>query len=152
MEVIDISAIILAVIGMVSGWATYWFDRRKHKVEVKNLEAQIKDLETNIRQKELNLGTESGWVSYWLDHRKHKAEVKNLEAQVAAIEADTRKKYMDLAKMYVDEYTKNIAAPLEKRVNELTNEVKELKDELEKVKHCACYRMECDKRNGLHDK
>ena len=92
MMAIDVSAIILAVIGMVSGWVTFWLDRRKRKQEVKNLEAE------------------------------------------------TRQKYMDLAKMYVEEYTKNIG------VNELTNEVKELKNELESVKKCACYCVDCPKR------
>ena len=62
-------------------------------------------------------------VGYWLDHRRHKQEVKNLEAEAQKLKAETRQKYMDLAKMYVDEFTKNIATPLEKRVDELTNEV-----------------------------
>ena len=101
----DLTAIVLAVIGMVSGWATYWFDRRKHKQEVKNLEVEAQKLR-----------------------------------------AETRQKYMDLAKMYVDEFTKNIATPLEKRVDELTNEVKELKDELENVKKSACYCANCPNR------
>ena len=108
MTTIDVTAIILAVIGMVSGW-----------------------------------------VSYWFDHRKHKQEVKNLEAQALSIEAETRQKYMDLAKMYVDEFTKNIVTPLEKRVNELTNEVKELKDELENVKNRACYLVDCPGRLSM---
>lgn len=55
MNTIDFTAIALALIGMVSGWATYWFDRRKHQVEVKTLEAQLKALETETRQKEMNL-------------------------------------------------------------------------------------------------
>lgn len=37
------------------------------------------------------------------------------------LEAETERKYMELAKMYVDEFTKNIVRPLETRVNELTN-------------------------------
>lgn len=101
----DLTAIVLAIIGMVSGWATYWFDRRKHKQEVKNLEVEAQKLK-----------------------------------------AETRQKYMDLAKMYVDEFTKNIVTPLEKRVDELTNEVKELKDELENVKKSACYCANCPNR------
>ena len=105
MGAIDLTAIVLGVIGMVSGWATYWFDRRKHQQEVKNLEVEAQKLK-----------------------------------------AETRQKYMDLAKMYVDEFTKNIATPLEKRVDELTNEVKELKDELESVKKCACYCVDCPNR------
>ena len=101
----DLTAIVLAIIGMVSGWVTYWFDRRKHKQEVKNLEVEAQKLK-----------------------------------------AETRQKYMDLAKMYVDEFTKNIVTPLEKRVDELTNEVKELKDELENVKKSACYCANCPNR------
>lgn len=52
----------------------------------------------------------SGWLNWYLDRRKHRQEVKNLEAQAKTIEAETRQKYMDLAKMYVDEYTKNTVA------------------------------------------
>lgn len=110
MGAIDLTAIVLGVIGMVSGWVTYWFDRRKHKQEVKNLEVEAQKLK-----------------------------------------AETRQKYMDLAKMYVDEFTKNIATPLEKRVDELTREVKELKDELENVKKCACYCADCPHRVSMLD-
>ena len=77
-----------------------------------------------------------GWV---IDKRKHKQEIESLKV-------DIRQKYMDLAKMYVDEFTKNIVTPLEKRVDELTNEVKELKDELENVKKSACYCANCPNR------
>lgn len=68
------------------------------------------------------------------------------EFKAQNLEAETERKYMELAKMYVDEFTKNIVRPLETRVNELTNEVKELKDELENVKKCACYCADCTKR------
>ncbi len=98
------------------------------------------------------IGMMSGWVSYWLDHRKHKQEVKNMAAEAAAIEAETKRKYMDLAKMYVDEFTKNIVRPLEKRVEELTNEVKELKDELEMVKKGTCYCADCPDRVSVLSK
>ena len=64
------------------------------------------------------IGMASGWLNWYLDRRKHRQEVKNLEAQAKTIEAETRQKYMDLAKMYVDEYTKNIVKPLEGRVYE----------------------------------
>ena len=104
MTTIDITAIVLSMIGMASGWLTWFLDRRKHRQEVELLKAEAK------------------------------------------------KKYMDLATMYVDEYTKNIVKPLEGRVNELTNEVKHLKDELETVKKCACYRPNCAKRLRLLDK
>lgn len=92
------------------------------------------------------LGMASGWISWFFDRRKHHQEVKNLEAQAKATEAETERKYMELAKMYVDEYTKNIVRPLELRVNELTQEVKELKNELETVKKTACYRADCPDR------
>ena len=46
----------------------------------------------------------------------------------------------------MEEFTKNIVKPLEGRVNELTNEVKELKDELEFVKKSVCYCADCRKR------
>ena len=65
------------------------------------------------------IGTVSGWVTYLLDHRKHKKEI---EAITKSIQAETEKKHMELAKMYVDEFTKNIVKPLEDRVNKLTNE------------------------------
>lgn len=90
------------------------------------------------------LGMASGWVTWLLDRRKHRQEVKSLEAE-------TKQKYMDLAKMYVDEFTKNIVKPLEARVNELSKEVKDLKDELETVKRFACYRAGCPDRLSLLD-
>ena len=92
------------------------------------------------------MGMVSGWFNWWMDRRKHKQEVKNLEAEAKKVEAETRQKYMDLAKMYVDEFTKNIVTPLEGRVNELTKEVKDLKDELESVKKNACYCAGCPHR------
>jgi hypothetical protein len=46
---IEWTSIILAVITMLSGWATYWFDRRKHRLEVEGLMA-------DNRQKDLDLG------------------------------------------------------------------------------------------------
>lgn len=97
------------------------------------------------------IGMASGWVGWFLDRRKHHHEVKNLEAQAKATEAETERRYMELAKMYVDEYTKNIVRPLELRVNELTQEVKELKDELETVKKTACYRTDCPDRICVFD-
>jgi hypothetical protein len=49
MNTIDLTAIVLAVIGMVSGWVTYWLDRRKHRQEVESLKA-------DNRQKDMELG------------------------------------------------------------------------------------------------
>lgn len=56
METFDVSAITLAVIGMVSGWVTYWLDRRKHRQEVESLRA-------DNRQKEMNLSKD--YVQEW---------------------------------------------------------------------------------------
>ena len=40
MYTLDITAIVLSVIGMASGWVGWFLDRRKHHQEVKNLEAE----------------------------------------------------------------------------------------------------------------
>jgi hypothetical protein len=48
MNTIDITAIVLAIITMVSGWVSFWLDRRKHRQEVESLRA-------DNRQKEMNL-------------------------------------------------------------------------------------------------
>ena len=48
MMTLDYTAIALAVLTMVSGWVTYWFDRRKHRQEVEGLKA-------DNRQKDLDL-------------------------------------------------------------------------------------------------
>ena len=103
---------------------------------------------TGINWTEIILGvmTLLGGFGWFFDRRKHHQEVKNLEAQAKATEAETERKYMELAKMYVDEYTKNIVKPLESRVYELTKEVKDLKNELECVKKLACYSASCRTR------
>lgn len=63
-----ILSIVLAVISMVNGWG--WVtNRRKYKVEVKNLEAQIKDLEASINKKKLDLAND-----YVIDWETHIAE------------------------------------------------------------------------------
>lgn len=49
MMTIEWTSIVLAVITMLSGWATYWFDRRKHRQEVESLKA-------DNRQKDMELG------------------------------------------------------------------------------------------------
>ena len=45
---LDYTAIILALIGMVSGWFTWFLDRRKHRQEVEALKA-------DNRQKDMDL-------------------------------------------------------------------------------------------------
>ncbi len=52
MTTIDLTAIILALITMVSGWVGWWHDRRRHKAEVKNLETQAKNLEADSKKVE----------------------------------------------------------------------------------------------------
>lgn len=39
MMTIEWTNIVLAVITMLSGWATYWFNRRKHRQDVEGLKA-----------------------------------------------------------------------------------------------------------------
>ena len=56
MMTLDYSAIVLALIGMVSGWATYWLDRRKHRQEVDGLKA-------DNRQKGMDLSKD--YVTEW---------------------------------------------------------------------------------------
>ena len=48
MMTIEWTSILVAVITAVSGWVTYWFDRRRHKQEVESLKA-------DNRQKDMNL-------------------------------------------------------------------------------------------------
>ena len=56
MMTLDYTAIVLALITMVSGWVTYWFDRRKHRQEVEGLMA-------DNRQKDLDLSKD--YVTEW---------------------------------------------------------------------------------------
>ena len=63
---VDVTAIVLALIGMLSGWATWWLDRRKHRQEVEGLKA-------DNRQKDLDLSKDS--------------EVAQLRHAIQAIEA-----------------------------------------------------------------
>lgn len=55
MNTIDITAIILAVLGMAGGWVTWLLDRRKHRQEVRNLEAQAKAQEAETERKYMDL-------------------------------------------------------------------------------------------------
>ena len=79
---VDVTAIILAVIGMVSGWATYWFDRKKHKTEVKNLEAQIEGLKADNDRKYLDLATEFATKFKELIVKPLESEVQKLRTEV----------------------------------------------------------------------
>ena len=78
MMTLDYSAIVLAVIGMVSGWATYWFDRRRHKQEVDGLKA-------DNRQKDMNLSKDyvTEWRTYIAEPLQR--EVGELRNEVAEL-------------------------------------------------------------------
>ena len=78
MMTLDYSAIVLAVIGMVSGWATYWFDRRRHKHEVESLRA-------DNRQKDMNLSKDyvTEWRTYIAEPLQR--EVSGLRTEVAEL-------------------------------------------------------------------
>lgn len=79
-----------------------------------------------------------GWV---IDRKKHRQEIESLKA-------DIRQKNMDLGKMYVDEFHKNIVKPLEVRVEDLTNEVKSLKYAVQGINDCA-HRSDCPVRGRM---
>lgn len=90
------------------------------------------------------IGMVSGWCSWWLDRRKHKQEVEGLKA-------DNRLKDMELGQMYVEQFEKNIAEPLRRDVRELREKVDKLTEELEHVKKCACYSVDCPHRIRVLD-
>ena len=87
------------------------------------------------------IGMVSGWCSWWLDRRKHKQEVEGLKA-------DNRLKDMELARLYVEQFQKDIAEPLRHEVRELRNEVMALKNAVEGVNDCA-YRDGCPVRERM---
>lgn len=78
MGTFDVTAIILAVIGMVSGWVTYWLDRRKHRQEIEGLKA-------DNRQKEMNLSKDyvQEWRTYIAEPLQR--EVGELRNEVAEL-------------------------------------------------------------------
>lgn len=78
MGTLDVSAIMLALIGMVSGWVTFWLDRRKHQQEVESLRA-------DNRQKEMNLSKDyvQEWKTYIAEPLQR--EVGQLRNEVAEL-------------------------------------------------------------------
>jgi len=56
MTTIDITAIILTMIGMVSGWVSFYLDRHKHRQEVQSMKR-------DNRQKDMNLSKD--YVTEW---------------------------------------------------------------------------------------
>lgn len=79
-----------------------------------------------------------GW---FVSGRKHRQEVKSLKA-------DNRLKDMELGRLYVEQFQKDIAEPLRHEVRELRNEGMELKNAVEGVNDCA-YRSECPVRERM---
>ena len=78
MMTLDYTAIILALITMVSGWLTYWFDRRRHKQEIEGLKA-------DNRQKDMELSKEyvTEWRTYIAEPLQR--EVGELRNEVAEL-------------------------------------------------------------------
>lgn len=87
----------------------------------------------------LTLLSGCGW---FVEGRKHREATKLLSA-------DHRLKEMELGQLYVEQFEKNIAEPLRHDVRELREKVDKLKDELEMVKRCACYRVDCPNRISM---
>ena len=67
-----------------------------------------------------------GWL---IDRKKHRQEVESLRA-------DNRQKDMDLSKDYVSEWRTYIAEPLQREVNELRQEVAELRYAIQQIDRC----------------
>ena len=67
-----------------------------------------------------------GWL---IDRKKHRQEVESLKA-------DNRQKEMNLSKDYVSEWRTFIAEPLQREVNELRQEVAELRYAIQQIDRC----------------
>ena len=86
---------------------------------------------TEINWTEIILGVMTllggcGWV---IDRKKHRQEVEGLKA-------DNRQKDMELSKEYVTEFRTFIAEPLQREVGELRQEVKELRNAIQRIDRC----------------
>ena len=79
-----------------------------------------------------------GWV---IDKKKHKQEIESLKA-------DIRQKELDLGTDFVKKFRELIVSPLEEEVGKLRNEVKELRDAIEKVYECP-FSSDCPVRQRL---
>ncbi len=85
-----------------------------------------------------------GACAWFVEGRKHKPTANGLKA-------DYRLKNMELGQMYVEQFEKNIAEPLRRDVRELREKVDKLTEELEHVKKCACYCVDCPHRVSVLD-
>lgn len=79
-----------------------------------------------------------GW---FVNYRKYKHEANGLKKE-------NKMKDMDLSKMYVDEFNKNIAEPLRLEVRELRSEVDQLRDAIQRIDRCP-HRAQCPVLDGL---
>ena len=80
-----------------------------------------------------------GCCAWFVEGRKHKPTAKGLAT-------DNKLKEMELGQLYVDQFEKNIANPLRQEVSELREKEDKLTDELELLKKCSCYRVNCPNR------
>jgi hypothetical protein len=78
MMTLDYTAIVLAVLTMVSGWFTWFLDRRKHRQEVNGLQA-------DNRQKDMDLSKDyvTEWRTYIAEPLQR--EVSELRSEVAQL-------------------------------------------------------------------
>lgn len=67
-----------------------------------------------------------GWV---IDRKKHRQEIESLKA-------DNRQKEMNLSKDYVQEWRTFIAEPLQHEVSQLRDEVKQLRNAIQRTDRC----------------
>lgn len=110
---VDVTAIVLALIGMLSGWVTYWLDRRKHRQEVEGLKA-------DNRQKDL----------------KRRTSERRDQAGLGYPEREGGNAKRNLSKDYVTEWRTFIAEPLQREVSELRSEVAQLRHAIQAIEAC----------------
>ena len=82
-----------------------------------------------------------GGCAWFVEGRKHKPTANGLKA-------DNRLKDMELARLYVEQFQRDIAEPLRHEVRELRNEVMKLKNAMEGVNDCT-YRDGCPVRERM---
>ena len=92
----------------------------------------------------VGLMTLLGGCAWFVEGRKHKPTANGLKA-------DNRLKDMELGQKYVEQFEANIAEPLRRDVRELREKVDKLTEELENVKKCACYFVDCPHRIRMLD-
>lgn len=95
---------------------------------------------TNIILGVLTLLGACGW---FVSGKKHRQEVESLKA-------DNRQKEMNLSKDYVAEWRTFIAEPLQREVGELRDEVKELRNAIQRIDRCP-HRDNCPVYDRLRE-